>query len=62
MNTPVAVSMVPTAGALLDHEPPASALVSVVEDSTHTVGVPPMLNGCAFTVMVSVTIQPVDIL
>jgi len=60
VNTPVAGSMVPTVGALLDHAPPASALVSVVVDSTHTVGVPPILNGWAFTVIVSVTIQPVD--
>ena len=55
-NTPP-VLIVPVAGALLTHVPPAVALLNVVVCPTQVVSVPVMAAGSAFTVAVTVIEQ-----
>jgi hypothetical protein len=57
--SPVVAAMVTIDGLALVHTPLGVALVSVVVNSTHTVGVPPIGLGIALTVIGAVTKQPV---
>jgi hypothetical protein len=51
--------IVPTAGVLLLHTPPAEALLRVVVWNSHTVVAPVIGDGSPFTVTTAVAIQPV---
>ena len=58
VTTPeVANAILPTAGLLLVHVPPAVVELSEVVDPTHTLIVPVMVAGFGFTVKVAVTLQ-----
>ena len=61
VTTPVVGSTVPTAGTLLLQVPPGEDEVSVVVSPTHTLAVPVIVPGPAFTVTVAVAKQPVAV-
>ncbi len=50
VNTPVTALIGATDGMLLDHVPPETALVKVMELPTHTVDGPPIAAGGGLTV------------
>jgi hypothetical protein len=57
VTTPVSASIV-IFDAVDDHEPPLTAFVSVVVPPAHTVAVPPIAAGAAFTITHAVCIHP----
>jgi hypothetical protein len=56
---PLRDPIVATARALLLHEPPVVVLLNVVVLPTHTLVVPVIAAGSAFTVTIAVMLQPV---
>jgi hypothetical protein len=60
VNTPVATSIVPTAGLLLLQAPPLLAFVRLVVAPWHTLRVPPIDAGKPYTVTTVVAAQPLN--
>lgn len=58
VSAPVPATMVPTAGLLLLHVPPASEFVIVTVDAGQIVVEPPIVAGSGFTVSTLVRTQP----
>ena len=59
-TTPVLAFTVPTPVLLLLHVPPDVLLLNAVVLPTHTLAVPPIAPGIAYTVATAVAKQPVD--
>ncbi len=59
VTTPEEEPTVATSKSELVHTPPVTVLVRVVVAPTHTVGVPPIVGGIAFTVSVAILRQVV---
>jgi hypothetical protein len=59
LTTPVEEPTVAVVTSLLLHVPPDAASVKPVVKPTHTVAMPVMAGGSAFTVTVVVAVQPV---
>ena len=58
LTIPVDAPIVATAVLLLLHVPPATVLLSVILDPTHTADVPVIAAGIAYTVTVAYATQP----